>query len=79
MYDRLDLGFFICPFIDPNLMCGGQLSSELAHANKMLPQVSTDRRLDPVLLNLSKQYVGESFGAAVSTAGGVKPEQIDQV
>lgn len=54
------------------------LSQALASAFRILPQISGDRRLSPMLAGLSKQDIGNEFGTTVK-AGAVSPGDIDRL
>jgi DNA primase large subunit len=55
------------------------ISAALAHAHRVLPQVSGDARLYPVLTHLSKQYVGEDFLANAGKQGEVSAQEVDKI
>ena len=55
------------------------ISGALTHAFKVLPRVSGDERLYPVLTHLSKQYVGEDFLSTAAKATDITAHSIDKL
>ena len=55
------------------------LSYSLVCAYKTLPAVLRDERISPMLLNLSKAYVGQQFGATQVKGDEVTADQVDGV
>eukprot|EP01135_Chromosphaera_perkinsii_P005511 Nk52_evm60s352 gene=Nk52_evmTU60s352 len=56
-----------------------KLSSALVTTSRVVPTMEEDDRLLPMLLNLSKQYLGSEYDTKSMVAGKITPSQIDML
>ena len=55
------------------------LKHALVVANKALPALLADERLEPILKSMATAYTGPEYGAKKGAAGEVRPESIDEL